>query len=105
VDYIAYLRQFRLGPFTIFDTGTAYLGVLLLSPVLTKLFSFIHLSIPRSSWLWLTLPISVLTHLALHQNTPLMKILSDPNTFPFYLAILILLVMTYFGLKNIKIIN
>jgi hypothetical protein len=105
INYIEILRQFKIGPFAIFDTAISYLGFYLLSPLLTKLFSFVHLAIPRSSWLWLTLPIAILFHLAFNQNTPLMKIISDPTQIPFYIAIAILLVITYLGLKNIKIIN
>lgn len=52
-ESIAALRQYRIGPFTIFDTATAYLGVLILSPILAWLFSKIHINI-SISWPWLT---------------------------------------------------
>lgn len=100
MDVIGILRQFKIGSFTIFDTGTAYLGVFLLAPLLTKLFSKLHLYISRTAWLWLTLPISVIFHLVFRQHTPFMKMLLDPNGF--YIAKIILLFMLYMGLKNIK---
>lgn len=96
------LRQFRIGPFTIFDTATAYLGILIISPLLTWIFSKIHFHISTVSWLWLTLPISVIFHLVLSQNTPLMKILSDPLKFDFYFVLIVLIFMTYMGLKDIN---
>jgi len=96
------LRQPRVGPFTVFDFVTAYLGILILSPLLTWLFSKIHLHISTVSWLWFTLPISVIFHLIFHQNTPLIKMLSDPFKFEFYLVLVVLLFMTYMGLKDIN---
>ncbi|MFA6519028.1 MAG: hypothetical protein WCV93_05280 [Candidatus Shapirobacteria bacterium] len=102
MNYLDYLRQFKIGPFAIFDTALAYLAIFLLSPLLTKLFSVFHLSVSRVALLWLTLPISVLFHLIFRQNTPLMKILSDPSQFSFYLSLGLLLLMTYLGLKDIK---
>lgn len=96
------LRQYRIGPFTLFDSVTAYLGVLILSPLLTWLFKKMHLQISVLSWLWLTLPISVLFHLFTRQNTPLMKILSQPLQYEFYIVLLVLLFMSYMGLKDIN---
>jgi len=102
MDYLIFLRQFKIGPFAIFDTAISYLGIFLLAPLLTKLFSYFKISISTSSWLWLTLPLSVLFHIIFRQNTPLTKILLDPRQFQFYLALVILLFMTYMGLKNIR---
>jgi len=97
-----FLRQYKIGPFAIFDTVTAYLGIFLIAPLLTKMFSKIHINVSRVGWLWLTLPISVLFHLIFRQNTPFMKILLNPNQFQFYLGIIILLFMIYMGLRKIK---
>lgn len=102
---IEYLRQFRIGPFTIFDTATAYMGILILSPILTWLVSKLHLKIPIISWLWFTLPLSVIFHTILHQSTPLMKILANPGVSQFYIAVFILLTMTYMGFRKISKIS
>lgn len=96
------LRQYRIGPFAIFDTVTAYLGILILSPLLTWLFSKIHRHVPLASWLWLTIPISVIFHLIFAQNTPLMTMLSDPYKVEFYLVLIVLALMTYMGLSAVK---
>jgi len=103
INYLTFLRQFKIGPFAIFDFITAYFLVFLLSPLLTKLLSLFHINLSRSAWLWLTLPISVIFHLIFNQKTPLMKMLSDPKQFQFYLIIIILLFMIFMGLKNIRI--
>lgn len=50
MDFISVLRQFRIGPFTIFDTAAAYIGIFFLAPLLTKIFSKIHVNISRG-WL------------------------------------------------------
>lgn len=102
---IDYLRQFRIGQFTIFDTATSYVGILILSPILTWLVSRLHLNIPIISWVWFTLPLSVIFHIIFHQSTPLVKILANPGQFQFYIAIFILFTMTYMGFRKIRKIN
>jgi hypothetical protein len=99
---IEYLRQFRIGPFTIFDTVTAYLGILILSPILTWLMSKLHFKVTTASWLWLTLPLSVIFHIIFLQTSPLMKILVHPEHFQFYIAVFILVTMTYMGFSKIS---
>lgn len=99
---LEYLRQFRVGPFTIFDTLASYIGILILSPILTWLMSRLRLKIPTISWLWFTLPLSVLFHIIFHQSTPLIKILANPGQAQFYIAIIVLLAMTYMGFKKVS---
>lgn len=98
---LEYLRQFKIGPFAIFDTVVAYLGILILSPVLNWLMSKLNIRVPIISWLWFTLPLSVVFHLIFNQSTPLMKILMDPSHLQFYIAALILLAMAYVGFSRI----
>lgn len=103
MDYVTMLREYRIGPFTIFDTVLAYLGILIVSPLLTKIFSLVRLKITLASWLWLTMPLSVLFHIIFRQDTPLMQILF--NSDKFYIAWAVLLFMTYMGLRGIKRIH
>ncbi len=100
MDILTTLRQYRIGPFTLFDSALAYLGVFLLAPLFTKLFQKIHLSITRIQWMWLTLPIAVLTHILIKQNTPLTKMILDLHGN--YLAKGIVLFMLFMGLKDTK---
>ena len=99
MDYIGWLRQFRIGPFPIFDLILAYVGIFLLSPVLTKLAAKLHLSISRLQWIWLTLPIGIAVHLLIGQQTPLTKMFIDINGY--YLIKIIILFMTFMGLKDV----
>ncbi|MFZ3301530.1 MAG: hypothetical protein WA152_02345 [Microgenomates group bacterium] len=102
---IEYLRQFKIGPFAIFDTVSAYLGILLLAPLLTWLFSKVNLKIPVVSWLWFTMPLSVIFHFLFSQPTPVIKILTSPNQPQFYITLLMLLIMVYMGFRKISIIR
>lgn len=103
MDYIALLRQFRIGPFAVFDTVLGYIGILILSPLLTKLFAQIQVRIPWSSWLWWMLPISVVFHLLFRQHTPLIQTLSQAPGFLVVSAML--LFMTFMGARNCSFIK
>lgn len=103
MEFIETLRQFRIGPFTIFDVVAAYLGVFIIALAFYKLFPKVSSYIPVSSWLWLTLPIGVMFHLVLRIDTPYMIMLLDPNDF--YIAKIVLLFMLFMGFKGIKFNN
>lgn len=102
---IEFLRQFRIGPFTIFDTVSAYLGILLLAPLLSWLTSKINLKIPVVSWIWFTMPLSVIFHVLFRQSTPVINILTNPSLPQFYAVLLVLLVMTYMGFRKVSIMH
>lgn len=102
MDTITLLRQYRIGQFTIFDTVAAFVGMILLAPLLTKLCSKLRISIPRTAWIWLTIPIAVLVHLVFRQSTPLMRMLLDGNGF--FLEKIGLVIMVFMGIRNIRIL-
>ena len=81
MDWITYLRTFRAGPFAIFDFVASYAGIYLLAPVLIWLFKFFGINTTRATWLWLTLPASVLIHLAVGKITPLTAMAIDPSDY------------------------
>ncbi|MBI3495266.1 hypothetical protein HY065_01420 [Candidatus Berkelbacteria bacterium] len=97
------LRSYRIGPFSIFDFATAYLGIYLVAPLLSWLFAKIGLKISRVSWLWLTIPIAIVVHLALGIRTPLMKMIFDLSGH--YTVKIVVLIMLYMGLRDIKLIK
>lgn len=100
---IIFLRQFRIGGFTVFDAAASFLGVYILSPLLTKLFRHIGLDIPRKSWLYLVLPIGILAHRLSGTATPMTREFFDPNGYYFLkLVILILLVLGFRGIRKVK---
>ena len=100
MDSITYLRQFRLTGYAVFDFAAAFLGIFLLSPVLSKLARKTGLEIPRTNWLYLTLPIGIVTHLMIGKITPLTKNFIDIHGHYFLKAVMIGL--TLLGLRNIK---
>lgn len=102
MNLISSLRQFRIGGIAIFDLAVSYFGIYFLAPVLSKIFKKFGLLIGRKEWLWLTLPIGVMVHLLVGQETALNSmLLSDGN----YLVKIILIFMLWMGLKEIKIIR
>ncbi len=105
MDFLHILRQYKIGPLTIFDTATAYVGMFFVAPLLTKLFSKMHIIISRAGWLWLTLPIAVVFHLMFRQNTPLMSMLFNPRQYQFYVVVIILIFMVYMGLRKSRTLN
>ncbi len=100
MDTITYLRQFRIGGLAIFDLVVSYIGIYFLAPLLTKLLSKFHISISRTQWLWLTVPLGTVVHVLVGQKTALTKMLFNPNGD--YVMKLIFLFMIYMGLKNTK---
>jgi hypothetical protein len=100
---LEFLRQLRLGGYAIFDLSLAFLGILLLSSLLSKLFLKIGLYFPKFSWVFLTLPLGIFIHLIFGNMTPMTK---DFFSWPehFWLKIIILTSL-FFGLKGVRIIR
>jgi hypothetical protein len=100
---IEFLRQFRLDGYAIFDFVAAFLGIYLLVPLLSKSFRKIGIEIPRLSWLFLTLPIAVLSHLIFGNATPMTMDFIDLSGHYFLkILILILLILGLRGVRKIK---
>lgn len=100
---IEYLRSFRIFQYAIFDISVSFLGILLLSPLLTKLFLKININIPLSSWMYLTLPISILTHIIINNHTKMTANFLDLNGY--YLLKIFILSLLFLGLKGIKFLK
>lgn len=98
MQYIDWLRQFRVGPFSLFDFATAYIGIFLLTPILTKFTAMLHIYISKTQWLWLTLPIGIFVHLFIGKNTLLTTMFLDRHNY--FLVKIIILFMLYMGLKD-----
>ncbi len=97
---IEYLRSFRVVGYAVFDLSLAFVGIYLLAPWLSKMFLKIGLIIPRSSWLLLTLPIGVLTHIIVGTDTLMVRNFLDTQG-NFGLKILVL-ALTVLGLLLIQ---
>ncbi|MFZ2192877.1 MAG: hypothetical protein WAV31_01420 [Candidatus Moraniibacteriota bacterium] len=100
---IEFLRQFRLGDYAIFDFAVAFLGIYLLSSLLSKIFRKINIEIPRKNWLFLTLPIGIASHLLFGNNTPMTRDFIDLHGH--YILKLVIIILFILGIRGIKIIK
>ena len=100
---LEFLRHFRVGGYAIFDLTISFLGIYLLSPLLSKIFLKTGLNIPKQNWLFLTLPIGILVHLILGRITPMTANLLDLHSN--YILKLLILVSLLLGLKGIKMVH
>ena len=96
---IEYLRQFRVGGYAIFDLVVSFLGIYLLSPLLTKLFLKLKIRISKLSWMYLTLPMSIVVHLAVGNMTQMTRDFLDLSGH--YWIKLIILGLTTLALREI----
>lgn len=103
MDTINFLRQFRVGEYAIFDLTASFLGMYLLAPLLSGLFGKIGLEIPKANWLYLTLPIGVITHIAIGSMTPMAVNFLNPHDH--YILKIVIIGLLISGLKNIKRIS
>ena len=100
---IDFLRQFRVGGFAIFDFTTAFLGILILSPLLSWIFKKVGFKIPKKNWLFLTLPIGILVHVLIGRRTPMTQEFLDLSSHYFLKAIILgLIILGLTGIKRIK---
>jgi hypothetical protein len=100
---IEFLRQFRLGEYAIFDFAVSFLGIFLLSPLLSRLFLKLGIKIPKINWLFLTLPLSILVHWLTGRMTPMT--INFINLHDFYFLKVVIIGLTILGLRGIKFIR
>ena len=103
MNTIESLRQFRFGEYAIFDFAVTFIAIYLLSPLLSKLFLKLKVNIPKRSWLFLALPISIIAHLLVGNITPMTADFIDINGH--YLLKILIIGLLALGMKDIKIIN
>lgn len=103
MNTIEFLRGFRIGEYAIFDITVSFLGIWLLSPMLIRIFRLIKLDIPKRNFLFLTLPIGIITHVLLGQNTLMTKYFTDPSSH--YLLKIFIISLFLFGLRGIRVIK
>lgn len=100
---IEYLRHFRLFDYAIFDLVVSFLGMYLLSGILSKFFLKIRIKIPKINWVFLTLPIGIVAHLLTWTMTPMTR--NFLNLDNFYILKFIILFFLLIGFKNIRFIK
>jgi hypothetical protein len=97
---IAFLRQFKISGYAVFDFAASFIGILLLSPLLSGLARQAGWQVPRMNWVYLTLPISIAAHLATGNITPMTRDFLDPRGH--YLVKAAIIVFLVLSLRNIK---
>jgi hypothetical protein len=103
VDTITYLRQFRLGGYAIFDFSASLIGMALLAPLLSRLFRKFGIEIPFRNWLFFTLPLSIIAHMAVDTYTPMTRAFLDPHAHYFMKLVVILsFALSFMDIKRIK---
>jgi hypothetical protein len=100
---IEFLRQFRLGDYAIFDFIVVFLGFYLLAPLLSKIFLKLGLNIPKKSWLFLALPIGILTHLLFGRITPMTRDFISPESH--YMLKIFILALLFLGIKGMTLVK
>lgn len=100
---IEHLREFRIGPYAVFDFVVSFLGIYILAPLLSKLFMLLKIKVSRKSWIFLTIPLSILIHYLVNNITPMTEDFLNPNG-SYFLKIVIIL-LTIIGLKDIKFVK
>ena len=98
MDIITTLRQYRLGPFTYFDTLGSFFIAYLIAPYLLKLLAKIGLHGDRAAIMWLVIPIAEITHIIIGRKTPLADMILDPSGG--YFAKVIVLFMLVMGIRG-----
>jgi hypothetical protein len=100
MNWLKFLRSFRIANYALFDLAIAFLGIVLLAPLLSRLALKVGLKIPLSSWLFFTLPLSILSHLLVGNKTAMTKNFLDPHGH--YLLKILIIILLLLGLKEIK---
>lgn len=67
------LRSYRIGPFAIFDFTMTYLAAWYAAP-------YLDWYISREQLMWLAVPIGIIVHKLIGQNTPLNRMVLGPDT-------------------------
>ncbi len=100
---LEYLRHFHFFGYAIFDLTASFLGMALISPLLSRLFLKIKVYIPKLNWVFLTLPIGILAHIIVGRITPMTANFLDLHGY-FILKVIIIgcLALGVMGIKIIK---
>ena len=80
---------------------SSFIVVILLSPLLSKAALKLGVVVPKKNWVFFTLPLAFLTHLAFGVKTPMTEqLLSSTNHTLLKLGMLVLLGLSLKGIKK-----
>jgi len=97
------LRQYRILDYAVFDLLLAFVGMAILSPLLSKLFLKMGINIPKRSWVIWALPIGIVAHLLVGNITLMTGRFIDPSGhYLLKIVIAVLVVAGFYGVKKVK---
>lgn len=97
---LEYLRHFHLFNYAIFDLSLSFVGMYLISSILSKFFRKIHIIIPKINWVYLTLPIGIIIHIIVGTYTPMVKDFLSINSH--YILKIVVIIFLILGLRGIR---
>lgn len=97
------LRHYRIFTYAIFDIGISFVGIGLLSPLLSRLFRIARIDIPKKNWLFLTLPLGIIFHLLFGAMTPMTKNFLDIQSE--YVLKIVVFGCIILGVRGIKVVK
>lgn len=97
---LEFLRQYRIAGYAWFDLIVSFIGIYFLAPLLTQLFLKFKIKIPRISWMFFTLPLSIIIHLLTKNITPMTRNFLDMNGH--YVLKIFIVCLFILGVMNIK---
>lgn len=103
MNVVSLLRQYKLGPFSLFDFAASLIVVYVVAPYVQRAFARINIGITRESLLWFTVPVSVLAHIAVQTPTPLTVIVLD--THGGVVAKVAMLAMLFAGARGVRFLR
>lgn len=103
MNILEYLRQFRISHFAVFDFTASFIGMLLISPVLSSIAAKFGLYVPKRNWVFFTIPLSIIAHILAGTMTPLTQFVLDASGHYFEkIIVLVFCVLSILGIKKIK---
>lgn len=103
MNILDYVRQFRIGDYSLFDFSAAFIGMFLLAPILSSLAMKFNVYIPKKNWVFFTIPLSIIAHILAGTMTPLTQFVLDPSGHYFEkIIVLVFCVLSILGIKKIK---
>lgn len=103
MDIIEFLRQFRVADYAVFDFVVSFIGIYFLAPLLSKIICYLRVYVSRLSWLYLTLPLSILIHLLTGNITPMTRDFIDTDGH--YLLKIGIIILVVLGVRGMKIVK
>lgn len=99
---LEYLRQWRIGDYSVFDSVLTVIALLFLAPWLTKLCARFGVRVPVRNWYFLALPVSLVAHVLTGRYTPLTLQVLDPHGHVVVKIVMVaLLALGLWGIKKI----